>query len=504
MESLNLTTPQFLKNHLKENRQNYHFDLLANRRRGDKYVVSKDKKLIPMGLIDRFLCYVSKDYREKIQSNVKKVINKYTSTIDTKDIGDGPTQHITDLFLDKMATMSRKVYGRHFQSSLEKTLFQAIEDRHPQDFQKTANKTAYLWARLGNYESTSEGFSGSYFIFDGSDWAKDKNTIGIFKPSDEDAMHVNNPQLVNHIKRFFYRFPFRPLTGSILLTTSGQSYLAEGAAKIVEKYLVAGVNDYLEKNSNAPQKEILQDLSLVPPTSVETFHMPTRGTQDKIGSFQQWINDPRSTAADFFGVTKKYHGEINQPIIDQNDNRQNDNRSTLQTLFDLGVIIFGEVTGETDRHGFNWFVIFEDEEKTKISKIGLIDNGRAFAPTHPKVYELVHSNSQHIWQTLPFAQGDFDDVSKHVIEHFYQNSHNLHAEIVDFFEKHGDDYADDRAYRMLERINVLHALKDAPKMELTEVNTPTAIMETIQKHFPVKPWFARVVKEIRKIPHRFN
>jgi hypothetical protein len=450
---------------------------LYRRKRGELLTCEKGQ-IKTMGIFQRVLYSVSPAYRKKNNHELKETIELLTSRIKLDAHSSAiEKEFILNLFLEKMAPLSRKIYKRKLDDSILNYLNTQIEQKEtlPADasndfIQKL--KLANIWARLGNYKKTAKGSNGSYTIIEGAS----KRRIGIFKPRDQESLTKNNPYFWQKIKYVLAKTILRPLFRLDFDTVAGKAFIAEEATKKVERHVVAACKKYyasknpsLESNDQNPSskdsEKTLPNLEFVPDTHI--VKMPLGNHLPYEGSFQLWIQEKHQNASQFLGTTRNYH--YNQKEKPQLVSKLSDE------LFDMMVII-DYVTGNFDRHGDNWLVLNEDQG------IRLIDGGWAMAPYHCKPWHLSGLKNQYLWKKLPFAENDFTDLGKFVIDEISKNAAQLENEIVALYAPWTKD-GTNRAATMKERIQVLDTWKNfITKRDLAGICTQKKIRSSLSTY----------------------
>lgn len=469
----------------------HNLQMLWGKKSGEKLYVDENNRLQKMGFFQKIPYSTSSGYQVKIQANVKKVIDELTAKIEIEENPErSKLENIQTLFFQKLSHLSRKVYSRTLS---EKTYTLLLENENG-----TVNKIN-LWAKMGNFSSLG-GSSGSYKIIQGKVIGKagfnEEKPLGIFKPSSEEVLSANNPKFMTRLKRLIHLTLLKPVSGSLFHTAAGQSYLAEVASKKVEQFVVRAVDDYLENSPNISEstKKLLTNIKLVPQTEVATLKLGQR--KEEIGSFQVWVDDTSFDEAykalGVRGDNYKQNHYFGKPL--KLDEMKKD---LPKELFELLVII-DYTTGNSDRHGKNWFIVYD--ENKNIAGIRLIDGGWSMAPDHPQNRLSPELTKQYIWKNLPHAEKTFSPSGQHVIAYLKEHQEVLAQDLEALYFGHSrfEDIDTDakRIERMKERIEVLERYSEQGKTlrELANVRTEaeittarTQIAKPLHFHIPPPP-----------------
>jgi hypothetical protein len=446
----------FITDEIEQNLQ-----ILWNRRRGEKFCTI-DGKLVKMNLPRRIAYACSSQYRNLVQNGVRNAIRNLTDNIDSINLNnDSPIskeQLITDLFFQKLAPLSTKVYTRTLKefvfNQLRPSAVGSIEEMEKTVSQEYSEsyQEARLWAKLGNITSMG-GASGSYRITqglvirgNGVAIIKDVKHLGIFKPSHEEPLAASNTRTCQKIKRWLLRVPIlsKPFRGSMLRTVGGQAYVAEAATKVVERYVIDAAKNYLSSNPNGidPRLHGKDWLKLVTDTQVATIDI--RGKGERVGSFQLWVQEEHADASLFFGVNELYQNGSRSawkrafgsflPIMKKSQPSIEFLKQKLpDELFDL-LVIMDFVTGNGDRHADNWFVVHSDDAEKRAEGIRLIDGGQSMAPKHPTKWAYQELHNRYLWRNLALSREEFTPLGTYIIDelnkrelHLCQDVHRLYT-----------------------------------------------------------------------------
>lgn len=494
----------FAEQFSKEDRSN--LKTLWNRKKGELLYSTADGKLKSMWIWQRIAYSLSSSYRDAVQQGVKRAIQNLTDHIDGVSFKESEAKEgvaltkdtfITELFFKKLAPLSRHVFSRNLQESVIQVLTPKIQvaadeiGPNATEKYKQVYPIAKLWAKLGNIEPLG-GASGSYKIIRGEVTQSNgqviaKESLGIFKPFDEEPLAPSNNRTLQKIKKFFLKIPLSgPIRGSLLKTVAGQAYLAEATAKIVERHVVEAIKEFLaQPNANLDDrlKAGQEWLKLV--TDTQVAHLDLRGKEEeRAGSFQLWVQETHKEACQFLGMNEFYKKEsgsffgstIASLIADIRGLQPSaaDLKRVLPAeLFDLLVIIDYAI-GNGDRHGFNWFIVHD--QNNQVNGIRLIDGGQAMAPEHPGYFSFMELHKRYLWRNLGLSKEGFTDLGKFVInklhDHAFQQT--LKGEIQALYNKHqpnDQNTTQNRLTRFSERLEVMHRYKDRTKVELGAVRT---------------------------------
>ncbi len=443
---------------------------LLNRSRGDKYFVDTTGLLLKMNWGQRVVYSLSRncsklfgDSASKVAQAVKSVISDLIQQPDTFT-----DQELKDFYLEKTGSLSRLIYDRVIPKSLETKLIKLIPNPSGtktetfSDQYKTAYKAAKVWARMGNYEMCG-GTSGTYKIYGttvAEDGSQTTTNFGVFKISEEEQLASNNPRLMQKIKRIFYSLIFH-LSGGFLCKTfkiaAGQGFLAEVAARTTERFLIKVAQD----NGLPTPSEY------VPDTHVAKIGMGA--SPERIGSFQLWIDGalPPVNLCDFLGTCPFFipNGTVPEEALQQEHLRR-------LALFDF-------ITGNIDRHGENALVV-KNADGSQGHDMYFIDGGSAMAPEHPNGWNLLILRNKYRWRDLLGNHKDFpadlkfSPEEQSFIEKLYDKKEELVGQIRELYNHHLKDESvenEERVQRMLERIEVLHFMRNQPIAELAKVRT---------------------------------
>ncbi|MES2274095.1 MAG: hypothetical protein V4487_07875 [Chlamydiota bacterium] len=376
------------------------------------------------------------EHAQKVRCAVSGVIGQVTRGLEPE--GETPFEKriLGEFYFEKIATLSRGVYARQIHPTALSLLDQSVDlSEIPQKASKAyqiACRTAKLFAKLGNFELLG-GASGAYCIFD------QKKRLGVCKFSDEEPLSINNPWLIQKIKRCLYSWILWSSRTGLFKCVAGQAHIAEAAASIIGEHIA----DAMGKKA----------FSLVPETHVAQIAL--NDGRKRACSFQLWINEPHQTANRFFRVGKYYDPIHPMP------------RPFEQELSDQ-VVLQDVMTGNMDRHGENWLALQRPE-------IRLIDGGQSLSPYHPTPGCWVLLRNQYLWKKLPQFNQGFSAVGKEAILRLYKKRHQIRKEIEQLYDQHlPEDRGGEnnlRAWRSEERLSVLYLYRNRLKTELAQMRT---------------------------------
>lgn len=433
---------------------------LWDRKKGEYLYRDKTGCLKTMGLWQRIHYCFSGSYRETVNRELRSTIHHLTKNLSIESIqSDVKEVFLTDFFLQKLAPLSRTIHKRKIHYSVVDLLSKKISTGQlaPEatEIFRHTYKTAKLWGALGNFESMS-GNSGTYRIIKGKEIGREskKVSLGIFKPSDEEPLAKMNRKTIQKIKYFLLQTILKPFRGSLFHCTHGQAYLAEVFAKKAEKHVLDAVNDYLRTHDiEVGTGKILEHLALVQETHVTSFKIG-KNPNERVGSFQLWLQEPHLEASRYFHVSDLYR----QPLFGKERAEFLEKiKQFPPELFDL-LVILDYVTGNCDRHGGNWLVLYDDQKQA--TGIRLIDGGWSLLPAHPGPWSLFELGKKYLWRRLPLANRPFTDLGKNVIESLYKMRSKLKDDLWNLYYKNmpqASEITFQRMLRMDERVQVLNA-----------------------------------------------
>lgn len=482
----------------------HNLQALWNRKSGGKFHVTSNGQLKTMGLWQRLKYTCSNQYRTQVQQAVKRSIKDITDNITKLNFKQdsilNKDQFITDMFFQKLAPLSTKVYTRDLKKSLITDLSsqiaaEAMEKSTTQDY-KDNYAQAKLWAKLGNIESLG-GASGSYCIIQGQildpsgNPIEVKKSLGIFKPSDEEPLASSNTRICQKIKRWLLNVPVlsKPFRGSLLKTVAGQAYLAEAATKIVERFVVDAASEYVQVHPDDIDARLQGNqewLKLVTDTQVANIDL--RGKGARKGSFQLWVQETHSEASQFFGVNELYQKGNNSalkrllgsflPIKKKTQPSLLELRKKIPSeLFDL-LAIMDYATGNGDRHANNWFVMHSEDKNQDAKGVRLIDGGQSMAPEHPGMFTYQELHNRYLWRNLALSREHFTPLGAFIITKLNDPAcqKQLLDEIQSLYTNHQPNEAVTtlkRLNRMKDRLAVMQycSQKSKTKFELAHIRT---------------------------------
>lgn len=241
-------------------------------------------------------------------------------------------------------------------------------------------------------ERISAGSSGSYFVK-----SRYGNTIGVFKPRDEEPYSKMNPKWTKWIHRNCC-----PCCFGRSCVMAGAGYLSEAAASIVDRFLGLGL---------VPRTEVID---LGAPTLAYTLwehwqamkmtredakmvdrERPYTAYREKLGSFQIFVDHYQDGGAALEEIR-------NTPVVSE------ELQAAFQERFER-LVVLDYTIRNTDRGLDNFLVKIDWEEEPAVDgekrfrplkpkvRLAAIDNGLAFPYKHPDN-----------WRSYPFAWSNLE------------------------------------------------------------------------------------------------
>ena len=227
-------------------------------------------------------------------------------------------------------------------------------------------------------ELIKKGSSGSYFVKN-----RQNETIGVFKPTDEEPYSELNPKWGKYIQRKVCCCCFG--RGCLILN---HGYLSEAGASLVDDLfelkvvpktrvvcLAARSFNYKKSKSKQFKKK-----------TAAILKRPNLGLPHKAGSFQLFVKDYQDSQH----WLKKFDKE---PLSTQTADQ-------FQKLFER-VVALDYIIRNTDRGFSNWLIRYDKAHED--IRVAAIDNGLAFPFKHP---DETRAYPFH-WATLPLATKPF-------------------------------------------------------------------------------------------------
>ncbi|CAD6199541.1 unnamed protein product [Caenorhabditis auriculariae] len=215
-----------------------------------------------------------------------------------------------------------------------------------------------------------EGSSGSYFVYN-----KDGETIGVFKPKDEEPFAALNPKW----PKFFQRvLCFCCFGRACLIPNTG--YLSEAGASIVDEMFHFNV---------IPKTRVVK---LASPSFFYSRCCGRTEIRPKEGSFQLFVKGYESAAAVF--ARWNYDSSL----------LSKEQESKFLFMFQK-MCILDYVIRNTDRHPDNLLIKHIPGGDLEIA---VIDNGLAFPVKHPECTSLFRTFPFR-WGTMDWAKADWDE-----------------------------------------------------------------------------------------------
>ncbi|XP_041369019.1 phosphatidylinositol 4-kinase type 2-beta-like isoform X2 [Gigantopelta aegis] len=256
---------------------------------------------------------------------------------------------------------------------------------------------------------SSKGTSGCYFVQN-----REKKTIGVFKPKDEEPYGQLNPKWTKWMHKLCCPCCF----GRSCLVPN-QGYLSEAGASVVDQKLLLNIvpktkivklasetfnYNAIDRAKAMTKKNLLQKV----PAVGKRFHRI--GLPPKVGSFQLFVTGYKD--ADFW--LRRF----------DNESLPQSTAQTFQHLFEK-LVVLDYIIRNTDRGNDNWLIKYEQAstrthsgeeaewslvENPEIS-VAAIDNGLAFPCKHPDEWRAY----PYHWAWLPQAKVPFSAEIKDLV-----------------------------------------------------------------------------------------
>ncbi|CAL8087390.1 unnamed protein product [Calicophoron daubneyi] len=279
-------------------------------------------------------------------------------------------------------------------------------------------------------ERIYQGSSGSYFVKD-----INGNTIGVFKPKDEEPYGNLNPKWTKWMHKHCCPCCF----GRSCLVPN-QGYISEAGASLVDERLRLNI---------VPKTQVVRltsdtfNYSAVDRAKARTKqHVASRfpeigrhfhrlGLPPKIGSFQLFVDSCHS--ADYW--------------LRRFDNEALPQQTSKEFQFEFEkLVVLDYVIRNTDRGNDNWLIRYQQSDVTeepedkppdewgmvKMPKIEIyaIDNGLAFPYKHPDEWRAYPFH----WAWLPMAKQPFSDLIKNAVLPLLTDTNFVNNLVLDLFE----------------------------------------------------------------------
>lgn len=465
----------FLSRDFEKDDQIYNIDFL---------ILNKGRFEFKEGRLKK-LDFFSKLFYSKNKFNeIKNDLQNFTRSITINDkTSDKEKEAIKKLFFETLPKLDskRKFYLRDISPTVLEFLksqlheVQQANQHNPVPLDEnpaleSVSKTAAVWAKMGSLVKSTSGSSTSYRIVEGGGEGK---TLGIFKASVEEPLGSKNTKVAQRIKAIVLRCLPKSLVGSLFETAAGQGYVAE----VVQKKVADRVIKILENLRNDLEFEQHQAIidqmiqGLVPNTEIVNFSIGDQ--EEKVGSFQEWVDEEHQDAYKFFDLkNKNYQKKFFGNAASE--------QALPQEYFDMLVII-DYVTGNSDRHGENWFVLTDNADPVnRVKGIRLIDGGWSMAPQPPQSKRAIELGNQYKWKNLPHANNQFSPLGQQVIQGLYQESIYIQQDIQNLYDSQPEEMFpketnEKRVLAMVERLHVLNQLREGPIKTLAEIRTHAEI-----------------------------
>jgi hypothetical protein len=488
----------------------YNIDFL-NQNKTKRFDFDSEGKIFAMNPLQRAIYSIKSFFTPSEHDRIKAQFNNFIKSITVKDQNEEEKKNITKFFFNTIPDLSRSFYDRDIDKStiehLQKEIESVIEadvgpaeaenipseglvdqespiarpEEPRQPAPRSVASVAKLWAKLGNYSTSDSGSSISYRVVEGGTGT----ILGIFKASSEEPLGEKNTKLGQRIKKLALNLMPASKVGSLNETAAGQGFVAEVVSKRVADRLLNIVASYEEMlissgSITADQKKVfaLIKKGLVPNTEVVKFELGNRSGE--VGSFQEWIHEDHDEAYKFLGLKNKdYKGLAQQ-------------KSTIPPeMIDL-LAIMDYATGNSDRHGENWFVMTDKngDPQSRVSGIRLIDGGWSMAPRHP-LSGAIELGNQYKWRNQPFANRPFTEMGKFIIKELHAQKEALKTELKGLYDAHLTDRNDvkvltpQRIIAMDDRLKVMNNMTDGTLKDLANVRTQEEIATQLKHpHIP--------------------
>lgn len=479
-----------------------------NENKGKRFDFDKTGNLYKMNWYQQIWYTISNTFSPKKFEQINKQFNEFTKAIHVTDqTSQKDKETISRLFFETLPSLSNKIYNRsvdeavfdHLYSELTTEPEEAaavqqskadtlLDERTDNEFSiswptpqsapapKSVASIAKVWAKMGSYIASDSGSSISYRVMAGGEKGK---ILGIFKASSEEPLGEKNTKFTQQIKKIAVGLMPSKKRGSLHETAAGQGYVAEVVSKKVADRLLTIVGTYEDKLSRegklTPEiKHVLAAINtgLVPNTEIVNFQLGTRSGE--VGSFQEWEHGSHEESYKFLGLkNKNYQGA---------SKAESPQTAIPDELIDL-LAIMDYATGNSDRHGENWFVMTDKDgnQQSRVSGIRLIDGGWSMAPRHAYNEGTVELGNQYKWRSLPFANKPFTELGKHVIQELYAQRKSLAGELTTLYNanltegKDVNELTPARMQAMDDRLEVMNRMKDGTKKALASVRTQSQI-----------------------------
>jgi len=326
-------------------------------------------------------------------------------------------------------------------------------------------------------ERIVQGSSGSYFVKN-----VNRETIGVFKPKDEEPYGERNPKWGKYIQRTLCPCAFG--RGCLVLN---QGYLSEAGASLVDQklklnvvpvtkvvWLTAKTFSYSKiDRATANSKQRIYNQF---PTIGRHFHRI--GLKRKVGSFQLFVRGYKDAAY--------FMGQMEQEDLPDSTKRD------FQIQFER-LVVLDYIIRNTDRGNDNWLIKYErgdvdpdqaddvdwNSVKLPTVKIAAIDNGLAFPFKHPDEWRAYPFG----WAWLKQARQPFsDDTRRNVLPYLddLEFVMEMCEDLRKLFsvDKNFDPHLFERQMSVMrgQILNLCQALKDG-KSPLQLVQMPPMIIE---------------------------
>ncbi|XP_048249472.1 phosphatidylinositol 4-kinase type 2-beta-like isoform X2 [Haliotis rufescens] len=256
---------------------------------------------------------------------------------------------------------------------------------------------------------SSKGTSGCYFVMN-----KQKKTIGVFKPKDEEPYGQLNPKWTKWMHKLCCPCCF----GRSCLVPN-QGYLSEAGASVVDQKLGLNIvpkTKVVKLASDTFNYNAIDRAKAVTKKNIRD-HVPAVGKRfkriglpPKNGSFQTFVNGFKD--ADYW--LRKF----------DNESLPESTAKTFQHLFER-LVVLDYIIRNTDRGNDNWLIKYdiattaqdsrEDSEWSLVENpeinIAAIDNGLAFPYKHPDEWRAY----PYHWAWLPQAKIPFSQDVKDLV-----------------------------------------------------------------------------------------
>jgi hypothetical protein len=403
---------------------------LADRQHKERFCVV-DGYLEKMGFIDNLRYDLSKSFREKVQADVRQVVNTVLSGINQ----GGQVADLDRFLFEKIFPLSHKIFdpstikegtvkvaidtraaqireelkghknikalsdsidaidreireleqtepeldqdGDHWYDAVLGNKIQKLEKQkqHLEDYRERLTR-AFIGLRMNLNHRTNlhySGWSGAYFWRD----YETGKTIGVYKPCDEDSLSSGSPKGIARL-----RFRVKKIINSVLEAFKvhdyaffnpyqvGKAHLAESNTRRVAELMHEA---YLDLENS--KFKFHTESPVVPNTKIVHVDQKSCHTKPGIGSFQLFL-DNEGDLTSFFAVDKNY-----DPQLPEMPDIFKERLMKLNVLAQYQwMLILHFLVGAQDPHAENILAVRNSRGQVELKAI---DNGMGLSWTHP-------------------------------------------------------------------------------------------------------------------------